>query len=78
MDLNGLINSVMNLLQSYDLAVIIVILGLAVLVYAKPKPMLKMGAMVLAIAVVFYLISLMGDMTFTGVAEKERMVHQTP
>lgn len=76
MDLNGLSSAVLNLLYAHNLAVIIVIVGIAVLFFTKPKSMLKMSAILLVIIFIFYLISLMGGMTFTGVVEKERLVHK--
>ena len=75
MGLNALPAYIFGFFRSGDPATIIILLAVAVLFYVKPKPMLKLAALVAVIAVVLYLVSLMGGMTSTGVSEKSRMVH---
>ncbi len=77
MDLNGLILSAFEWLKSEPIIAIVIVCILAVLFYFKTKAMMKLLAIIIAIALLFYFINLFGGMTSTGVSQKEKMIENS-
>ena len=78
MDFRNLINTVIIFFHVHAYIAIISMVVLGFLLYFKPKPMLKFVASVLALSVVFYLLSFVVEMTSTGISKKEKMVDKAP
>ena len=78
MDFAELISAGINFFQTQTLIAIIIIGVLGILFYLKPKAMFKLVALTLAFVAVFYILSLMGDVTSTGISQKREMVDKHP
>ena len=78
MDLSELARLAVNFYYDYKMVVIIGAVVLVVLILIKPKPMLKTLGILAAIAVAVYIVILIGDMIFSGVGLKEKMIHKSP
>lgn len=78
MDLNGLARIAANFYYSHTLVVIVGAAVLLILVLVKPKPMLKALAILVGAAVAVYIVTLIADMTFSGVGLKEKMIDKQP
>ncbi|MGD8366955.1 MAG: hypothetical protein PVG78_04875 [Desulfobacterales bacterium] len=78
MDLQELSRLAVNFYYDYKLFVIIGAVILIILILLKPKPMLKSIAILVGIAVAVYIVSLIGQMLFSGVELKEKMINKSP
>ena len=78
MDLQELSQLAVNFYYDYKLFVIIGTVILVVLIILKPKPMLKSIGILIGIAVVVYIVILIGEMIFSGVEIKEKMINKSP
>jgi xanthine/uracil permease len=78
MDLNELSRLAVNFYYDYKLFVIIGTLILVVLILLKPKPMLKSIGILIGIAAAVYIVILIGEMIFSGVELKEKMINKSP
>jgi len=73
MELEGLILRGIEFLKSEPIIAIIIMGIIAILFYFKTKPMLKILALLLAFALLIYILNLFGGLTSTGVSQKDRM-----
>ncbi len=78
MDFAELISAGINFFQTQTLIAIIIIAVLGILFYLKPKAMFKVVTLILVFAAAFYILSLMGDVTTTGMSQKREMVDKHP
>jgi len=76
MDLEELIRIGNNFYYDYPYIIIIFIAVLLVFLYLKPKQFLKLMIMLLVLGAVFYILSMIGEATFTGVSQKEKIVNK--
>ncbi len=77
MDLDHLANVVVSFYYAHRIGVIIGVVVLIILILLKPKPMLKAIGILLALAAAVYIVSLIFDVTFTGMDAKEKMIHKS-
>jgi hypothetical protein len=61
------IDSLIELFGNHQILAIVVVVGFAVLVYFKPKPMVQLVGVVLLIGAIGYVISFLVDLTSTGI-----------
>lgn len=61
------LDSLIELFGNHQFLAIALVVGFAVLVYFKPKPMFQLVGVVLAIGAIGYVISFLVDLTSTGV-----------
>ena len=73
-----LISARINFFQTQTLIAIVIIGVLGILFYLKPKAMFKVVALILVSVAVLYILSLMGDVTTTGITQKREMVDKHP
>ena len=78
MDFAGLISMGLNFFHTHKLVAIIIVVVLCILLYLKPKATFKMLAMLLVAAVILYILSLIGGLTFTGISQKREIIDNTP
>lgn len=76
MELEQLISSSIEWIQAEPITAGVIIGIVALLFYFRTKPMLKLCAILLVFAFLFYAITLVRDFASTGVAQKENMVEQ--
>jgi hypothetical protein len=68
---------IIELLESEPIIAIIIMGIIAVLFYFKTKPMLKLLAIFLAFAFLFYIFTLFYGLTSTGTFQKEKMIQKS-
>lgn len=78
MNFAELISAGINFFQTQTLIAIIIIAVLGILFYLKPKAMFKVLAIILVFVAALYMLSLMGDVTSTGISQKREMVDKHP
>jgi hypothetical protein len=78
MELSELARIAVNFYYAHKMWVLIGVGVLVVLTLIKPKPMLKTLGILVGIALAVYIVMLIWDMTFSGVALKEKMIHKSP
>lgn len=77
MNVHHLLEVAMTFFRQYPL--LAVVLAAAVVLYglARPKELGKLLAVVALLAIVFYLLSLLGGTLNTGIKEKDEMIYKT-
>ena len=78
MGLGEILSSVGNLFQVHTAIGVAAVAGLGLLFYFRPKPMLKLVAVVLVFVCAAYVFSLFGNMATTGYTQKVKMVDDAP
>jgi uncharacterized protein with HEPN domain len=78
MDLDELIRVATNFYYDQPYIIIILIAVLLILLYLKPKQFFELMVMLFILGAVFYMLSLIGEATFTGLSQKEKIVHKAP
>jgi len=78
MDLSVIYNSGYSLIFLHPFISIGIAAALAVLIYLKPKEVLRVLAIFATILIIIYLLNFMWGATKTGFMEKEKMVHKNP
>ena len=53
-----------------------IIVFLCILAYFRPKPLLRTAVILLVLGGIFYGLTLIGDLTSTGVSQKKKMVEE--
>lgn len=61
------LDSLIELFRNHQIVAIAIVVGFAVLVYFKPKPMFQLAGVVLLIGAIGYVVSFLVDLTSTGV-----------
>ena len=77
MDLDELVRIAVNFYYAHKWVVIIGAVILIVMILLKPKPTLKALGILVVLAVAVYIVSLIFDVTFTGMDSKEKMIHKS-
>ncbi|MBW1898554.1 MAG: hypothetical protein JRI61_05780 [Deltaproteobacteria bacterium] len=67
-----------NFYYDHQYITIIVIAVILILLYLKPKQFLKLVITLFALGAVFYVISMIGEATFTGISQKGKIVNKSP
>ena len=62
----------------HPLVLLILLVGLSILVYMKPKRVLRTCLIIMAFCVIAYLLYYIGGATVSGVLQKEKLIHSTP
>jgi len=75
MTLNDIIIQCTNFFYTYPYIVIAIIAVLGIIIFLKPKQVLKTTLIILVLIVVCYILYLIGDATVTGVFNKEKMIY---
>ena len=75
MTLNDIIIQCTNFFYTYPYIVIAIIAVLGIIIFLKPKQVLKTTLIILGLIVVCYILYLIGDATVTGVFNKEKMIY---
>jgi len=75
MTLNDIILQCTNFFYTYPYIAIAIIAVLGIIVFLKPKQVLKVTLIFLGLVVVCYILYLIGDATVTGVFNKEKMIY---
>lgn len=78
MDVETTIDAVINFYHSQPVITIIIILVLIALSYFRPKPMLRLAGIALVFLAILYLLSLLGDVTSTGLSQKRGILDKAP
>ncbi|GEM_PF-4461669 len=78
MDFGKIVSGIGSLFQAHPAIAVAVVVGLGVLFYFRPKPMLKLVATLLVFVCLAYVFTLFGDMTVTGYSQKTKMVNDIP
>lgn len=63
--------------QTYTIPAVAILVAIAVIAFKKPKELFKLLLVGLAIGVIFYLISFMGDSMSTGIEQKDTLTHKS-
>lgn len=63
--------------KSEPIIAIGILVVIAIICYFKPKAMLKVLALFLAVGVLIYILSLFKDVTSTGMSQKETMIEKS-
>ena len=77
MDLNDLVSKGVDFFKTEPIIAIVVIAILAVLFYFRKKAMLRIVAIFLVFALLYYFVTLIGGMTFGGKAQKETLIERS-
>ena len=67
-----------NFYYDYPYVIIIFAVVLLVFLYLKPKQFLKLMITFLVLGAVFYILSMIGEATLTGISQKGKMVNNAP
>ncbi len=78
MDFGGIVSGIGNLFQAHTIIAVAIVVGIGLLFYFRPKPMLKLVATLLVFVCLAYAFTLFGDMTATGYSQKAKMVNDIP
>lgn len=78
MDLNGIYDFFHGLIFFHPFISMGVVAGLGILIYLKPKEILKVLAIFAGILIVIYLLNFLSAATKTGYIEKEKMINKNP
>ena len=76
METEELILRAIEWLKADPIIAIVILVIVALLFYFRPKPMLRLLAILLAFTILFYFVSMLGDATSTGVFQKQKMIQQ--
>lgn len=63
--------------QNYTIPAVAIFVVIAVIAFKKPKDFFKLLLVGLAIGVIFYLISFMGESMSTGIEQKDTLTHKS-
>jgi len=63
--------------QNYTIPAVAILIVIAVLAFKKPKEFFKLLLVGVAIGIIFYLISFMGDSMSTGIEQKDTLTHKS-
>ena len=77
MNFGNLINSGIQFFHTHNYIAIVCFVALGFLTYFKFKAMLKLVAIALVFGVVFYVLSLFGKATHTGISQKDKTVNKS-
>lgn len=78
MDIDQISRFALDFYYGHKIVVIVAAVVLVIMVLLKPKAMLKTLAIIAALVVAIYIVTLIGDMIFSGVGLKEKMINQSP
>lgn len=76
MDPNEFLEYVLDYLQAHPPVAIGIVVFLCVVAYFRPKPLLRITVILLVLGGIFYGLTLLGEMTSTGVVQKKKMVEK--
>ena len=77
MDVTKLWTSVTAYCTSYPLIAIVIGILLVLYAWREPKEAFKIAMVLVALGLTFYLLSLFGQTTSTGIQEKDEMIYKT-
>lgn len=77
MNIETLIAAGITFYQNYTIPAVAILVVTAVIAFKKPKEIFKLLLVGLAIGVIFYLISFMGDSMSTGIEQKDTLTHKS-
>ncbi len=71
------VHSIVDLLASQPfIAAAVLVIG-AILLYFRPKPVLKVMVIFFIVVCLFWFASLLGGTTFNGLFHKDKMIHRS-
>ncbi len=77
MNINYAYSFIYNLLATHQIVSICVAVALVLFLWKKPKEFFKFSVFVLAMILLFYIITLMNDSMLGGVDNKHQMINET-
>jgi uncharacterized membrane protein YqjE len=77
MGFDELLDKVEYLVQNHIVIAVIFIAAISLLIIYRRKSMFKLLAILAALGVVFYIVTLLGSGTLTGKRQKDRLIHKT-
>jgi hypothetical protein len=77
MDIETLLAAGITFFQNYTIPAVAIFIVIAVIAFKKPKDFFKLLLVGLAIGVIFYLISFMGESLSTGIEQKDTLTHKS-
>lgn len=77
MNIETLIAAGITFFQNHTIPAVAILVVIAVITFKKPKEIFKLLLVGLAIGVIFYLISFMGDSMSTGIEQKNVLTHKS-
>ena len=77
MNIETLIAAGIAFYQNHTIPAVAILVVIAVIAFTKPKEIFKLLLVGLAIGVIFYLISYMGDSMSTGIEQKDALTHKS-
>ena len=77
MNIETLLAAGITFYQKNTIPAVAIFIVLAVIAFKKPKEIFKLLLVGLAIGVIFYLISFMGESMSTGIEQKDTLTHKS-
>jgi len=77
MEIKELILRGVDFFKAEPIIAIVAIAIVAVLFYFKKKAMIRILVIFLALALLYYFVTLIGEMTFGGVSQKETLIEKS-
>ena len=76
MDLNNILRLINNFFHMHPLIALGIVIGLALILWLKPKEAGKVLLLILAVALAAYILYYLGHATLSGMSGKEKMLYE--